>query len=258
MEIMLLLIVAGLWAFSGPATAFGQVILTDQLVDLGVTFENGTWDFVIRDDPHQKRYDPDEVIFFAGSNAIRTQTSDPRFAFLGTGAGNPVWIFPQILNPTLVTLGISMEEIDPGTFATYFEADPRINRSGEWITVTLEDVRGPGQFSLWQTSGFGNPTVWMSTFTGAKSFITATGSDNHLNWGFTAAGDYEVDLRASAFLGPGMTNQTKSEVVTLHFSIAPEPSTAGLLALGGVLLGGYLRSTGRKRTFGAFFQSVGR
>jgi surface-anchored protein len=50
------------------------------------------------------------------------------------------------------------------------------------------------------------------------SFLPASGHI-HYNWGFTARGVYEVDLQASAYLGPGQTNPTSSQVFTVSFAV---------------------------------------
>jgi surface-anchored protein len=93
-------------------------------------------------------------------------------------------------------------------------------------------VTGPGHFSVWLTDGFGSPTVWMSTFDGigANDRIYALeASHGHFNWGFTAAGMYEVTVRGNGFING---QHVFSDPVTYHFEAVPEPATLAALALG--------------------------
>ena len=65
-----------------------------------------------------------------------------------------------------VTLGSDGGSIPAGTMASYFESDPRVAATAPWVKITLSGIRyeaapgasGPGQFSLWQTGGFGGPS----------------------------------------------------------------------------------------------------
>src|SRR5262249_24087357 len=103
---------------------------------------------------------------------------------------------------------------------------------GEWIKLSLRDVRGPGHFSVWQPGTFGSYTLWMSTYDGGITsddalFQLAQGH-THYNWAFTAPGMYEIDFQASAYLGPGMSNPTTSAVVTYYFCVeAPDEMGGG-------------------------------
>ena len=132
-------------------------------------------------------------------------------------------MLPQVNDPSMLFLGIGAEEITAGTFSSYFEADQRIHSEGEWIRLELVDVRGPdgGKFSVWQTDSFGNPTVWMATHTvrPPDAYFIRPGDHAHANFAFTKAGVYEVDFRASAYRGPGMTKQVFSDVVTYYFGV---------------------------------------
>src|SRR5262249_45184898 len=86
----------------GPARA-GGVTLTEGEVDLAFSYKAGDWGFRVVDVDSGNEYDPKQVTLFAGPDAIRTQPSDPRFAFIGAGAGNPFWLLPQIFSPGLLS-----------------------------------------------------------------------------------------------------------------------------------------------------------
>ncbi len=50
-----------------------------------------------------------------GLAARTTLPADPAFAFLGA-VGSPVYILPQVQNPSLVFLGFGTEELPSGLF----------------------------------------------------------------------------------------------------------------------------------------------
>jgi hypothetical protein len=219
-------------------------------VDVALTF-GGALGLELVDVPGgEVAYDPADVLLFVGPAARTAQPANPAFAFIGAGAGNPVWIVPQIENPNVLYLGLEAEDIDPGTFATYFEADPRVSATGEFVRVSFVDVRGPGQFSVWEIGPAGELTVWASTaqggLTAADAYFTTSGApDVHLNYGFTAPGLYEVDVVLSTFVrvpGEELLRPVASGPITLTFGVeagvsaVPEPASCGLLALGGGLL----------------------
>jgi surface-anchored protein len=236
------------WLAVAPAAA--QTTLDNEHTDLQWHYDGGQWSFLVSDETHDIQYPASQVLLSVGPNSLLTQPNDPRFSFLGAGAGNPVWILPQAFDPSRLFLGFNTENIPTGIFASYMNTDPRVNATDEWVKITLLNLQGPagGKISLYQQDPAGNPIVWWSTQTGDNTFFTPTNTDSHSAWGFTAAGDYSVTFQASAFLGPGETNPTMSETETVHFTVSataapvPEPATLGLVAVGCCgLVGVYLR-----------------
>jgi surface-anchored protein len=199
-------------------------VLTNQHTDINVTYSQG----MLGLSENNKSVDPIEyypardVILEFLPGAERPQTSDPRFAFLGAGPGNPVWIVPiSPRDPNLLQFGVSGELIDSGILGAYRETDPRINPiiPFPWIRLAVLDVRGPGYFSMWQTDDFGNPTVWVATAGNPNPDLFFTGPGGHVdyNWAFSAPGDYQVDVRASAFLTD--FTPVQSCITTYHFQV---------------------------------------
>jgi len=224
MPAALVLVVVPWAAFAGPVT-IGKGHL-----DIEVLFESGQLRLGIHDEDQDLEFAADEVRLQVGLLARTTQPANPAFAFLGAGAGNPVWILPQQENPELLFLGFDTEELDAGNFV------------GDLVTVALRVVRGPGQFSVWQTDAFGNPSVFYATADGigAGDVINRpVGTHDDFNFGFTAAGIYEIDLQALAELPGGGT--ILGEVTTFTFEVlgdpqvVPEPSAWALLGIGGSL-----------------------
>jgi surface-anchored protein len=221
---------------AGAAQAQYPYIFTQGHFDIGISYEqdNGGWHLHVHDEEGMRELEPEEVLFYASADARTTMPNDPRFGFIGVNPGDDVWILPQIENPLLPFLGVGSEEMPGDFFDEYFESDPRVNASGRFITLELVALRGPGQFSVWTTDAFGDPTAWMTTSDGIgkpDKIFTIEGGHAHYNWGFTATGIYEMDVRATAFKDGQLL---ASDVVTYNFGVeaVPEPATLGALGLG--------------------------
>lgn len=217
-------------------------ILTNQHTDFDITYSAVQGKLVLAE--NNKSVDPiayypaDHVILEFLAGAKRIQTSDPRFSFTGAAPGDPIWVVPiSPRNPALLQYGVSGERIDSGVLASYNETDPRINNviPFPWIRLNVVAVRGPGQFSVWQTDDFGNPTVWVATAGNPNPnlFFTAPGGHVDYNWAFTAPGNYEIDYQATAYL-PDST-PISSDVTTYYYQVddtaPPSPAPSGGRAL---------------------------
>jgi hypothetical protein len=200
-------------------------VLSTEHVDIRVIYENQQLGFRIHDETHDADFEPNQALLHVKTEAGVPRPKGSQWDFLGTDAGSTVYVLPQdrSFDPALLYLGTSGEDIDEGTFATYFEADSRIQAEGEFIKISLVNVQGPGQYSLFQTDAAGQPTkLWMSTSAppadGNAVFIVSSG-DRHDNMAFTALGIYAVTFQASAYLGPGATNPVFSDEVTFYFYV---------------------------------------
>jgi surface-anchored protein len=209
---------------SGVVTYFFRVqnVLTTEHVDVGVEFEEGELGLHLHDETNDNEYEPDGATMFVAPEAELVQPPGAEWEFLGAGAGQPIWVLPQSNDPALLFLGAGAEEVEPGTFAEYFETDPRVNATGRWIQYTLLDIRGPGEFALFTVDAFGSPVVWMASSDGISvgdSFWIQEGGHAHANWSFTATGIYEIDLKASAFLDDGNLTPIESGAETFTFGV---------------------------------------
>jgi surface-anchored protein len=214
---------AGLLAVCLPSASAADVTVVDMTrinIDINYDDVNG-WDLGAHDELHDIAYGADEVLFYASKADRRTVPADPDFAFLGAGPGDTVWVLPQVFDPARLSVGVSAEGIADGTFASYFERDPRVRSTAPWVKLTLKAVRGPGEVSVWQNDAFGRPIVWMATADGVTrhdAVFIFSGRDSDYNWAFTAPGIYEIDVVASAHL-PGRRRPVHSDVVTYTFGV---------------------------------------
>jgi len=151
--------------------------------------------------------------------------------FIGTATGTPLWFLPQSQDTAKPFLGFGSEELIPS----------------DWtggLTLTLDGVQGPGQFSIWQNGAFGTPAVRMSTADGISSsdrILLSAGGHAHYNLGFTAPGLYEVTFTAS---GVHALDGAVSDTGTFVFAVqaVPEPSEYALVAgLAGVAFAAWRR-----------------
>jgi surface-anchored protein len=136
-----------------------------------------------------------------------TMPTNPSFSFIGAAPGEQIWVLPQSSLAGRVFAGIAAEtqsSSDVSEMLAWNPGDPRGSASStaKWLEVNLLDVRGPAgsQFSLWQTgSGGAGLTQWVSTFENGidpedQYYLTAN-AHTHVNWGFTKAGLYEIDVQ---------------------------------------------------------------
>ncbi|MBL9170966.1 MAG: choice-of-anchor M domain-containing protein [Verrucomicrobiales bacterium] len=200
--------------------------------DIAVGYESNRWNVVI-DSDNFGVHDPQEVLIYGGAEGLSARGSSSQFDFLGVGAGQPLYVWPDNgAIPTLPELGVGGEGIPGGTAAAYFNSDPRVNASGPWVHVRLAGVRAPegAHLSVYTVSPLGSPVVWWATSDGISSKDTLAileGSHQHFNFAFTKPGIYEADIIVSGYRdanGNGVYESGKdpyieSGVETIYFAI---------------------------------------
>jgi surface-anchored protein len=160
---------------------------------------------------------PEDVIV-AIPNSTRITTLNP-VSFLGVGANTNIWVLPQTQQTGAPFLGFAPEGLEPT----------------EWvgnIKFAMTGFSGPGNFALWNTDGFGFPTVFLRSDNGVASddfFEVAPSSHAHFNLGFTQPGTYLVQFTVSGTHGVDGP-QTATE--TAVFQVIPEPTGAALTLFG--------------------------
>ncbi|MBX3395194.1 MAG: choice-of-anchor M domain-containing protein [Phycisphaerae bacterium] len=180
--------------------------------DLNVPYQACSWSVEVS--PSSGQISLEDALIYGGPPARYSLPSIPAgFEFIGAVPNQTFWILPQSQTAGVIFLGMSSESMsfdDRDRICLWNPQDPRggANVPGKWIRMEIVAVRGPvgGQFSVWQTSGPGQVSAFVSTFDGGiteeDAIHLAAGSHAHMNWGFTAAGLYEVDFRLSTFVIP--------------------------------------------------------
>jgi surface-anchored protein len=192
--------------------------------DVGIDYDEtvNSWNLHVHYEVTGTEYSPPtDALLFVKNSAHGTVPVGAQWSFLGT-AGSSLWTLPKAQDPNLLFLGFGAEEIADGTFV------------GNEITMSLKGVTGPGQFMLYDVDSFGDPVLWMSSgdgISGADSHIIPSGAHSHVNWAFSAPGDYTVLFEATG--NSALNGMTSSGEVAYNFHVEPVPEP-GTMALAGV------------------------
>jgi len=158
-------------------------------------------------------------------------------------AGDPLYLIKDTSQgiATQPYLGFGAEDIDPGVFAN------------DALTVTLtgfaSSVTG-GQAILYGSGFWASPNMNTADGVSATDSITvySLGHD-HYNFGFTAAGTYDLTFTATGTLADGGATLTVTD--TFHFVVGDQPAAVPeptSLALSGLALGCAALVAARRRS----------
>jgi hypothetical protein len=228
-QLSIVSLVVSLILVASSARAQFDGILTDVHVHLTPNYVGG-WDLGVYDFDNDEVYDPNTTIIYVSPLGRTTQPGGAQWNFIGAGSGNTYWRTPQNPATNLISLSFETEATTPGTFDWYLESDPRVPAIAQpWMKMKLVDLRGPGEFALWQQSGSSLSNAWISSTSGGIDptdfgFVTE-GGHVHYYGGYTKQGYYELDFQASGHIG-GSVNS--SAVQTYHVVVAPPVLTASL------------------------------
>jgi surface-anchored protein len=105
-----------------------------------------------------------------------------------------------------------------------------VSKLNRGVNLTLEQVSGPGTFSLYLENGnFSAPQVlWSSTKSEPQKLWVEKNTHTHANWVFTAPGEYLLKVTASAELSDG---STVSDTRYLKFAVGDSASADALYAM---------------------------
>ncbi|MBL9129621.1 MAG: choice-of-anchor M domain-containing protein [Verrucomicrobiaceae bacterium] len=248
-------------AFSGTVhVTVGDWISVDLVhTDLRLDFDSGAWNHEVSTDipfgspnvggaTNPTNLDFDEALLRVNAASVVTllPTLDPvAFSFLGKAPGEQLWVLPQSQKPGVLWPGFNTEGIASGTLATYTPTgDSRVTANAAWVRLELVAARMPSGavFSLYQNGVGGVPLVWWDTKDGINTANDSTeggnvtdmmwintGTHAHMNWTFTHAGRYELDVRSRAFINDGGNLvEVVSGINTLHLLVI-DSSTGPLI-----------------------------
>ena len=200
--------------------ASGRTEISAGHVDMGPRFNNGKFELMLHDDHGETPVwrSLDEVIYRGSDKAILEVPNDPRYSFVGAPAGSKVYVIPQTETKGVIWPGWNTQ--DPQLVS-------KLNRG---VNLTLEQVSGPGTFSLYLENGnFSAPQVlWSSTKSEPQKLWVEKNTHTHANWVFTAPGEYLLKVTASAELSDG---STVSDTRYLEFAVGDSASADTLYAM---------------------------
>ena len=200
--------------------ASGRIEISAGHVDMGPRFNNGKFELMLHDDHRETPVwrSLDEVIYRGSDKAILEVPNDPRYSFVGAPAGSKVYVIPQTETKGVIWPGWNTQ--DPQLVS-------KLNRG---VNLTLEQVSGPGTFSLYLENGnFSAPQVlWSSTKSEPQKLWVEKNTHTHANWVFTAPGEYLLKVTASAELSDG---STVSDTRYLKFAVGDSASADTLYAM---------------------------
>ncbi len=200
--------------------ASGRIEISAGHVDMGPRFNNGKFELMLHDDHGESPVwrSLDEVIYRGSDQAILEVPNDPRYSFVGAPAGSKVYVIPQTETKGVIWPGWNTQ--DPQLVS-------KLNRG---VNLTLEQVSGPGTFSLYLENGnFSAPQVlWSSTKSEPQKLWVEKNTHTHANWVFTAPGEYLLKVTASAELSDG---STVSDTRYLKFAVGDSASADALYAM---------------------------
>lgn len=222
--------VLSLLALAGVAPAHAALFTSGEL-DFGVKLHDGEFEFEahVHDgiidgvEVEEGEFELSGLTVLAGAD--REVAAPGNLPAAGVLAGESLWILPQSQVTGVPYVALASEELIGSEWTTP-------------ITFTLGTVTSPtggGTFSMWTTDGLGTPTFFFSSADASATddnnqFVSNFGH-NHVNWGFTEPGLWQVELVATGTHG---TLGELSATDTLNFSVIPEPSSTLLLSLAGM------------------------
>ncbi len=226
-------------AAEGMGDVAGRIVMGQGHLDIGFdyTAESG---WVIRHRHEDKGVrSPGEGLLFVHDGAFPeagsrlTRPAGGEWDFLGVAAGEPFWFLPSSERARILWPGFAAEHTDAAALAPWEADDPRRTAQPvRWIAVDLVDLRftgvGTGHISVWVTGAFGGaPLVFWSTaepHPAGNRYLMAAGSHNHMSWGFSAPGVYEIDVRASTVLADGSASESAVQTLVFVVGTAPDPA----------------------------------
>jgi hypothetical protein len=217
-----------------PLTSHPHVLVSEH-VDLNLIYASGSWDLQPRDSDNVQSYPGHQALLHVDQVAKVSMPGLSEYSFIGATPGHNIYVLPQTQDPKLLYLGFAGYGVPPRTFDVYdatAESNGRAAGTAEWVKISLASVKGPGEFSLWQSTAFGEPIPLISTAQpqdtpGNNLWIIADGH-THYNFGFTERGLYQIDLRPSGYINGQLVQAANP--VSIYFNVDPGYATSHVTA----------------------------
>lgn len=147
--------------------------------------------------------DPAKVTMYAAPSSRTTIPTSSGFGFLGR-AGAPTWVLPQTQDDRLLWPGYNLTPGNSGATA---------------VRWTLDSVKGPGRFALFENEAFGTPKLLLTSTRRSSFDYFAHG---HANWAFGAEGVYCLN---STFTGRPTGGSAKATLLVAVGHLDPATVT---------------------------------
>lgn len=186
----------------------GATVLNDGHVDIAALLEDGSLLTRVKDTSRTAEpvwREIDDVVFQLLPSSAATVPQGAAWAFLGE-PGSGFYQVTQRQQEGLLWPGWSTEAIP-------------VSATAGGVDWALTDMSGPGEFALYETGGFGEPSILFSTrdgITDSDRLTIAKNTHAHGSWAFTAAGAYCLAFERSTTTSSG---QTLSDEFTLAVAV---------------------------------------
>lgn len=173
----------------------GATVLNNGHVDIASLVDGGALPTRVKDttEPGDPVFrDTAKTVLQLLPNARTVVPSGSQWSFLGD-AGSSFYQVSQTQQAGLLWPGWSTESIP-------------LSATQGGVNWKLTDITGPGEFALYETGSFGQPSVLFSTrdgITSADAFTIPQNTHAHGSWAFGAQGNYCLAFERSATLASG-------------------------------------------------------
>ncbi len=211
-----LLRLVGIWLLassaSGATPPEDLVRLTQEHSDIRAVYDPAAeppLSLVLRNEDQRTNYAATNIVIVVPESA---RLEIPEGFDVFGAVGSPLWVLQQSQVAGQPFLGLSAEGLPTGSF----RRDIRFH---------LLNVTGPGFFFAWQATEFGSLDVNFNSRDGISPTdlkLTLLGSHEHMNWGFTAPGYYQMTLQVELKTPSG--SSILSQPTPFLFAVEPLPA----------------------------------
>jgi len=208
---------AGNWKVpNGHVNKAGATVLNDGHIDVASLLEGSDLVTKIKDTTVSSApvwRDPAKTVLQLLPSSKATVPANSAYAFLGA-TGSSFYQVTQIQQPGLLWPGWSTESIP-------------VSATTGGVLWALTDKSGPGEFAVYETDSFGQPTVLFNTrdgITTADRFTIPKNTHAHGSWAFSKEGTYCLSMQRVTELSSGTT-------VADQFIVSVAVGTADVTAL---------------------------